>query len=323
MGGDIPLQHFRLSSFGVSIHATLVGGDCEISAVMMWRLCFYPRHPRGWRLSMLTKSPLFLKVSIHATLVGGDGFLCGNLCFVLVVSIHATLVGGDSAMLLGSPCIGCFYPRHPRGWRLNCGARNCLTCHVSIHATLVGGDTTTSLVGAVLACFYPRHPRGWRLADCIIRSDFYQVSIHATLVGGDDVGFWIRKGNRSFYPRHPRGWRRWNNCDLHRLKSVSIHATLVGGDLEPIVMPVYGVFVSIHATLVGGDSPGGRQTDDPPRFNPRHPRGWGPQYCRKLSPTRYVSIHATLVGGDPSVIEVIRPEEVFLSTPPSWVATWP
>ena len=104
----------------------------------------------------------------------------------ILVSIHATLAGGDRALhtahghgrkFLSTPpsrvatkthfwqCYlgDCFYPRHPRGWRLTSFQPDCTT----------------------VTSFYPRHPRGWRpLLHCGVGRLSY-VSIHATLAGGD------------------------------------------------------------------------------------------------------------------------------------------
>ena len=102
---------------------------------------------------------------------------------------------------------------------------------------------------------------------------------------------------------------------------VSIHATLAGGDqydyagdypvTEFLSTPpsrvatvgssfvVFVVYVSIHATLAGGD-----------RRHPSTP-------CQKKA----VSIHATLAGGDAKVWQTKRIHKLFLSTPPSRVAT--
>ena len=85
----------RLAPRPVSIHATLAGGDRHHYRRSNRPICFYPRHPRGWRLPQLAGSPLAvmflstppsrvatnaqaaevqpLDVSIHATLAGGDG----------------------------------------------------------------------------------------------------------------------------------------------------------------------------------------------------------------------------------------------------------
>ena len=103
---------------------------------------------------------------------------------------------------------------------------------------------------------------------------------------------------------------------------VSIHATLAGGDL-----------FHVCTSLVVNES-----------FYPRHPRGWRLRRRAKRRLRLHVSIHATLAGGDcaavskptakPSVsihatlasgdantAPADQPEQKFLSTPPSRVAT--
>ena len=101
----------------VSIHATLAGGDVDLTAL----------EPAA-------------RVSIHATLAGGDGgrvkefnpgtvFLSTPPSRVATdaaalaekyeeVSIHATLAGGDRFYFFPLSLFCSFYPRHPRGWRL-------------------------------------------------------------------------------------------------------------------------------------------------------------------------------------------------------------
>ena len=78
----------------VSIHATLAGGDAFVQKWFWFLLCFYPRHPRGWRLPCLPKRTTGQQVSIHATLAGGDHIQTQVKIYILV-SIHATLAGGD------------------------------------------------------------------------------------------------------------------------------------------------------------------------------------------------------------------------------------
>ena len=81
-------------------------------------MCFYPRHPRGWRRDVAVIQRQRGDVSIHATLAGGDSIRSAprnarpmflstppsrvatpafcNAFFTVSVSIHATLAGGDS-----------------------------------------------------------------------------------------------------------------------------------------------------------------------------------------------------------------------------------
>ena len=171
-------------------------------------------------------------VSIHATLAGGDAAKAEHEHYrVENVSIHATLAGGDFCSRVFASRLGCFYPRHPRGWRPVGESLSAPGTGVSIHATLAGGDASASAAGG---------------AD-------RRVSIHATLAGGDVP--WIshstpaatflstppsrvatskvRSSRRSrwcFYPRHPRGWRQHARDRVFHRQFVSIHATLAGGD---------------------------------------------------------------------------------------------
>ena len=82
------------------------------------------------------------------------------------------------------------------------------------------------------------------------------------------------------------------------LSIVSIHATLAGGDFQSESFAGYSYTVSIHATLAGGDFSN-----------------------RSVDVNVNVSIHATLAGGDGAAAPVEVLPEVFLSTPPSRVAT--
>ena len=79
--------------------------------------------------------------------------------------------------------------------------------------------------------------------------------------------------------------------------SVSIHATLAGGDVGN-ARQLQLLDVSIHATLAGGDIQ---------------------NIIVCLSDC--VSIHATLAGGDGLLLEPLKMAILFLSTPPSRVAT--
>ena len=147
----------------VSIHATLAGGDWKTLEAVVGELRFYPRHPRGWRLQNIRNRGgriMFLstppsrvatrrdraagraeRVSIHATLAGGDfGLDFQSAISKLFLSTPPSRVA-TCRKNLQTPTAACFYPRHPRGWRL--------------------GDADK--VQEVLKRFYPRHPRGWRL----------------------------------------------------------------------------------------------------------------------------------------------------------------
>ena len=285
--------------------------------------CFYPRHPRGWRPRRRQYEVAANAVSIHATLAGGDHH--SNLYTVADhVSIHATLAGGDSAATTGLAARG----------------------GVSIHATLAGGDGSNCVDVVIevaflstppsrvatgwsfppLPCrrsFYPRHPRGWRHHAEPPRLSAVVVSIHATLAGGDEIRQQMRREGEEFlstppsrvatkcdgrervpafcfYPRHPRGWRR--PCTRHKRDKFCFYPRHPRGWRPEYIGAKTGYkYVSIHATLAGGDS-----------FN-----------VRRCPRALHVSNHATLAGGDEMQAYFADEEKVFLSTPPSRVATHP
>ena len=104
------------------------------------------------------------------------------------------------------------------------------------------------------------------------------------------------------------------------MKDVSIHATLAGGDKCETIF-FWAVLVSIHATLAGGDCRWDSSYTVPHRFYPRHPRGWRHRFICNSCSAGIVSIHATLAGGDACAVWVSFSCSMFLSTPPSRVAT--
>ena len=146
----------------------------------------------------------------------------------------------------------CFYPRHPRGWRLPVPPPCGIPDRVSIHATLAGGDFFLRRCREGQNAFLSTPPS--RVATesrepFLTRGD---VSIHATLAGGDAAA----------------------NSEKNANASVSIHATLAGGDDEYHAHRTNQMYVSIHATLAGGDAVAETQTYHKVGFYPRHPRGW-------------------------------------------------
>ena len=150
-------------------------------------LCFYPRHPRGWRqtsFGLAAPTPLFLSTPPSRVATWRYNLFADR----------------DSG----------FYPRHPRGWRRVGAGVYHQAGFVSIHATLAGGDdkwraklyslvTFLSTPPSRVATgpgrkdsardrgFYPRHPRGWRRAVDVLICGGVEVSIHATLAGGDTL----------------------------------------------------------------------------------------------------------------------------------------
>ena len=165
--------------------------------------------------------------------------------WISVVSIHATLAGGDPDVpIQRKPCrrflstppsrvatgqgrptrslLTCFYPRHPRGWRLPTRSHlaTFAMCFYPRHPR--GWRPVSPLKGDKISCFYPRHPRGWRLLS--------ETSSSSTSAFLSTPKARAGAGKRCFYPRHPRGWRLLEFAGKRQDGNVSIHATLAGGD---------------------------------------------------------------------------------------------
>ena len=124
-----------------------------------------------------------------------------------------------------------------------------------------------------------------------------------------------------FYPRHPRGWRRLQcgNTAQHE-EFLSTPPSRVATNVRFITFVRFQRFYPRHPRgwrrLVVLD-----KDDNVIRFYPRHPRGWRRLWNIKCCCVFFVSIHATLAGGDETWIKASRIDVLFLSTPPSRVAT--
>ena len=149
-------------------------------------LCFYPRHPRGWRqtsFGLAAPTPLFLSTPPSRVATWRYNLFADRDSGFY--PRHPR--GWRHGQRTPAEPRTCFYPRHPRGWRLSRNLASCradmflstppsrvatsnaslilVSADVSIHATLAGGDV---------------------LSAALIRP--FVVSIHATLAGGDLFG---------------------------------------------------------------------------------------------------------------------------------------
>ena len=170
----------------------------------------------------------------------------------------------------------CFYPRHPRGWRLS-----------------------KSLIPAEdWICFYPRHPRGWRPfgEEFVVAPEVFLSTPPSRVATGNSGRFGF--SDKSFYPRHPRGWRLQHRDDSGIFFLVSIHATLAGGDSAiPSLLASLQMFLSTPPSRVATVRMSTLRSAIW-SFYPRHPRGW------RLA-----------------LVDFLIVSLAFLSTPPSRVAT--
>ena len=80
----------------------------------------------------------------------------------LEISIPALREEGDMAVRAGCCCSTYFYPRPPRGGRLEQQENRCVLRTISIPALREEGDVSPPFWGAAGSYFYPRPPRGGR-----------------------------------------------------------------------------------------------------------------------------------------------------------------
>ena len=124
---------------------------------------FYPRPPRGGRLSEEEQKQADEKISIHALREEGDVF--GRVRpHHQRISIHALREEGDAVILVKRHFRDNFYPRPPRG-----------------------GRPMISFTPSPTTDFYPRPPRGGRRQQLPGTQKAKAISIHALREEGDCV----------------------------------------------------------------------------------------------------------------------------------------
>ena len=124
-----------------------------------------------------------VQISIHALREEGDDRAHRRQRF-LEISIHALREEGDVLILLMLKPLLNFYPRPPRGGRLQDFTEAPHTLAISIHALREEGD------------FNKVH-----------KTNLKYISIHALREEGDEPGRPDQRHNCYFYPRPPRGGR--------------------------------------------------------------------------------------------------------------------
>ena len=145
------------------------------------------------------------------------------------ISIHALREEGDQILLQFGMRKPYFYPRPPRGGRLDREKprveieiisihalreegdtrrpRSNPQCGISIHALREEGDDSTLTTEVFGFDFYPRPPRGGRLiagAETGHRAGFLSTPSARRATGASPTG---PPGTGDFYPRPPRGGR--------------------------------------------------------------------------------------------------------------------
>ena len=106
---------------------------------------------------------LYKTISIHALREEGDPGAIVTTFEVSEISIHALREEGDSHSSSVHPQLENFYPRPPRGGRLQVQALPIRQAAISIHALREEGDDAIIILIPFKMNFYPRPPRGGRL----------------------------------------------------------------------------------------------------------------------------------------------------------------
>ena len=169
---------------------------------------FYPRSPRGERPNFCLTSTG--SASFLSTLPArGATFLFRTLFGHKAISIHAPREGSDRVDHSYQQGLRHFYPRSPRGERLD------------RHRPRPG----------LVKDFYPRSPRGERPPLLSWVPVQFPISIHAPREGSDAAACNYSRNKSDFYPRSPRGERPRRRAITPGISPISIHAPREGSDL--------------------------------------------------------------------------------------------
>ena len=281
---------------------------------------FYPRPPRGGRQHR-QRQTVWKDVFLSTPSARRATFpLVGDVGDHLI-SIHALREEGDPRLYRGTADAGDFYPRPPRGGRLEQQAAMSYNSAISIHALREEGDARTRAIMCLTftflstpsarrattayqrqTCsdtdFYPRPPRGGRL-DVL---SLFGVSLRflstpsarrATTTTGQMIAV-----PDNFYPRPPRGGRRLAPVPRFALRINFYPRPPRGGRQaagDGAGLP--GQFLSTPSARRATCS-ASRGRAGTAYFYPRPPRGGRLVYALHAADMRAISIHALREEGD-------------------------
>ena len=116
-GGDDLIRRYVYPAIGISIHASLAGGDLLAPISAAGHTHFNPRLPRGRR--QLLGHANYATTAFQSTPPSREATLfAAGAEIALPISIHASLAGGDSRQAPRGAGVEHFNPRLPRGRRL-------------------------------------------------------------------------------------------------------------------------------------------------------------------------------------------------------------
>ena len=321
-----------LRYYRISIHALREEGDRRRLLPGCWPWNFYPRPPRGGRLS-----------GAHS-----EG---GREVFLSTPSARRATSQICSARIM----MFYFYPRPPRGGRPRSSgpkiwastflstpsARRATEQKrerskpraISIHALREEGDfgCYQGSLGNVRFLSTPSARRA--TSHSLHPLPCQTISIHALREEGDLESVMLEQTDIDFYPRPPRGGRRWASLMIPMLLeflstpsarratsggtlfccflAISIHALREEGDPATFTL-MSGSMISIHALREEGDQHIRIQLTQIKDFYPRPPRG-GRRGCPlPLSTCASISIHALREEGDRMELEAYGHDKISI-----------
>ena len=194
----------------------------------------------------------------------------------IAISIHALREEGDHRNPGALPHLPDFYPRPPRGGRLQLD-RYCAVCqrflstpsarrathcdgdcekcpYISIHALREEGDTKKQACLRTKRNFYPRPPRGGRPPAAIATEAWVRFLSTPSARRATSWRLSTAHSSAYFYPRPPRGGRRRPRTRTSWRSSYFYPRPPRGGRHVDKFIASFGTVISIHALREEGDS---------------------------------------------------------------------
>ena len=282
---------------------------------------FYPRPPRGGRLCVLCKGCHCQHISIHALREEGDAPAvqpCFSSCLFLSTPSARRATDGRCR---SAAAHNDFYPRPPRGGRLQGMTATDDGAVISIHALREEGDMQSYILQACAENFYPRPPRGGRRIY-----DRVDLVVDAFLSTPSARRATPKERRRhparwDFYPRPPRGGRQYLLAGPPSpYKFLSTPSARRATSPAPSTRPRRDI--SIHALREEGDYTRLNFIQARFYFYPRPPRGGRRE--RAHNPTATYDFYPRPPrGGRPTSKSTSWHTARFLSTPSARRATKP
>ena len=262
---------------------------------------FYPRSPRGERLSFLTPQAWQLPISIHAPREGSDPLTLhrSRACSTFLSTLPARGATVPALLALGGIAISIHAPREGSDLDIFTPPQN--ASEISIHAPREGSDEPSNARGGGRTRrFLSTLPARGATASSPSFSNYIYISIHAPREGSDATSDKAAQAAAEFLSTLPaRG------------------ATVQTGFCQ------HHDYISIHAPREGSDARVRSMFSTPSYFYPRSPRGERPAgRCPYLKAVP-ISIHAPREGSDSSSRVIVPCSLSFLSTLPARGATFP